>query len=81
MTRIALCREALRVLRTPMSGKGVLEGSDRAGQDKSRKVRLVGRLGSFSNFNHAPNIATIRYNLSLLPRCCSSSVFGTLRWP
>jgi hypothetical protein len=49
-------------------------------QDKSRKVRPVGRLGNTCNFNHAPNIAKIRHNLPFLPRCRSSSAFDTLRW-
>jgi hypothetical protein len=50
---------------------------DRGGQDKSRKVRQIGRLGNASNFKHARNIATIPRNLLWLPRRCSSSVFDT----
>jgi hypothetical protein len=80
MTGIAFCREPLRVLGGPKSGKWVLESSDRGGQDKSRNVRPVGRLGNICNFNHAPNIAKIRHNLPFLPRCRSSSAFDTLRW-
>ncbi|TKW77909.1 MAG: hypothetical protein DI543_13190 [Bradyrhizobium icense] len=48
-------------------------------QDKSRKVRPVGRLGNVSNFNHAPNIVKIRHNLPFSPRRCFCSVFDTLR--
>jgi hypothetical protein len=79
MTGIALCREPLRVLGSPKPGNWVLEGSDRGGQDKSRKVRPVGRLGNVSKFKHAPNIAKIQRNLSLAIGHCSFSVFDTLR--
>jgi hypothetical protein len=48
-------------------------------QDKSRKVRPVGRLGNVSNLNHAPNIAKDRRNLRVSPWRCSCSVFDTLR--
>ncbi|MGE0290533.1 MAG: hypothetical protein AB7I42_29665, partial [Bradyrhizobium sp.] len=43
------------------------------GQDKSRKVRPVGRLGNVSNLNHAPNIAKDRRNLRVSPWRCSCS--------
>jgi hypothetical protein len=52
---------------------------DRGWQDKSRKVRPVGRLGNVSNLNHAPNIARNWHNLPIWPKYCSSSVFRTLR--
>jgi hypothetical protein len=52
---------------------------DRGWQDKSRKVRPVGRLGNVRNINHAANIAKLRHSLSLLPRCWSSSAYNTLR--
>ena len=80
MTGMALCRKPLRVLARSKLMRWVLGGSDRGGQDKSRKVRPVGRLGNTCNFNHAPNIAKIRHNLPFLPRCRSSSAFDTLRW-
>jgi hypothetical protein len=51
---------------------------DRGWQDKSRKVRPVGRLGNVSKFKHASNIAKIQHNLPFLPERCSSSVFDTL---
>jgi hypothetical protein len=79
MTGIALCREPLCVPGRPMPGKWVLEGSDRGGQDKSRKVRPVGRSGNASKFNHARNIAKTRRNLPFLIGGCSSSAFDTLR--
>jgi hypothetical protein len=78
MTGITLCREPLCVPGRPMPGKWVLEGSDRGGQDKSRKVRPVGRLGNASKFNHTRNIAKTRHNLPFLLARCSSSVFVTL---
>jgi hypothetical protein len=53
--------------------------TNRRGQDKSREVRPVGRLGNVSNLNHAPNIAKDRYNSPSLVGRCSSSVFDTLR--
>jgi hypothetical protein len=80
MIGIAFCRKLPRVFGSLKSGKWVLESNDRRGQDKSRKVRPVGRLGNSCNFNHAPNIAKIRHNLAVLPRCRSSSAFDTLRW-
>jgi hypothetical protein len=79
MIAIALCRESLRVLGSLRPGKWVLEGSDRGGQDKSLKVRPVGRLGNVSKFNHARNIAKTRRNLPFLIGRCSSSAFDTLR--
>jgi hypothetical protein len=48
-------------------------------QDKSRKVRPVGRSGSASKFNHTRNIAKTRQNLPFLLARCSSSDFVTLR--
>ena len=82
MTRTAFCRKSPRVPRVCWLGSWVLATSgtsDRGGQDKSRKVRLVGRLRNASNLNHAPNIAKVRHNLSFLPERCSSSDFDTLR--
>ena len=52
---------------------------DRGWQDKSRKVRPVGRLGNVSKFKHAPNIAKIQRNLLFAIGHCSFSVFDTLR--
>jgi hypothetical protein len=79
MTGITLCREPLPVLGRPMHEKWVLEGSNRGGQDKSRKVQPVGRSGNASKFNHTRNIAKTRQNLPFLLARCSSSVFITLR--
>jgi hypothetical protein len=78
MTAIAFFRDPLRVLGSPKPGKWVLEGSDRGGQDKSRKVRPVGRSGNASKFNDTRNIAKTRHNLPFLIGRCSSSIFDTL---
>ena len=78
MTAFAFSREWLRMLGKFRLGGWALETSDRGGQDKSRKVRPVGRSGNVSNFSHAPNIAKSRHNLPFLPGRCSSSVFDTL---
>jgi hypothetical protein len=59
---------------------GMAQGKvDRGWQDKSRKVRPVGRLGNVSKFKHVPNIAKIQRNLSFAIGHCSFSVFDTLR--
>ena len=79
MTRTAFCRKSPRVPRVCWLGSWALGTSDRGGQDKSRKVRPVGRLGNVSNLNHAPNIAKDRRNLRVSPWRCSCSVFDTLR--
>ena len=79
MTEIAFCCRPSEVL----AGRkviGMAQGeSDRGWQDKSRKVRPVGRLGNVSEFKHAPNIAKIQRNLSFTIGHCSFSVFDTLR--
>jgi len=69
---------ASRVLRVCWLGSWALGTSDRGGQDKSRKVRPVGRLEDGSNFSHAPNIANIQRNLPFLIARCFPSVFDTL---
>jgi hypothetical protein len=52
--------------------------SDRGGQDKSRKVRPVGRVGDAFNFKRAPNIANIRRNLPFLVMARRWPAFDTL---
>jgi hypothetical protein len=79
MTEIAFCCRPSEVL----AGRkviGMAQGEgDRGWQDKSRKVRPVGRSGSASKFNHTRNIAKTRQNLPFLLARCSSSDFVTLR--
>jgi hypothetical protein len=76
---------ALRRMLSEISACSRVAGSEegrtnRRGQDKSRKVRPVGRLGNVSRFKHAPNLATIHHNLRFLPVHCFCFAFGTL-WP
>jgi hypothetical protein len=78
MTNSASCRMPLRVLGGVQLGDWARETSDRGGQDKSRRVRPVGRLEDGSNFNHVPNIANIQRTLPFLIARCSLSVFDTL---
>jgi hypothetical protein len=49
-------------------------------QDKSRKVRPVGRMEDGSDFNHAANIATNSRNLSFFAKPCRCATSDTL-WP
>ena len=77
MTGIAFCRKA-RVLGTLKLGECLLGTRNRRWQDKSRKVRPVGRLENAADFKHAPNVAKIRHNLPFLPRSCSCSAIDTL---
>ncbi len=79
MTAFAFSREWLRILGRFGLGGWALGTSDRGGQDKSRKVRPVGRLEDVSNFNRATNIAKIRHNSRSSPWRCFCSTFGTLR--
>src|SRR5205085_6943008 len=72
-----VARMALRGLERSKDGisyyTSLVPRTNRRGQDKSRKVRPVGRLGNVSSFNHTPNIAEIRHTLLILPGRCSSS--------
>src|SRR5207237_7438935 len=66
VTGVQTCALPIWVLRVCWLGSWALGTSDRGGQDKSRKVRPVGRLEDGSNFSHAPNIANIQRNLPFL---------------
>jgi hypothetical protein len=78
VTEVAFCCRPPEVL----AGRkviGMAQGEvDRGWQDKSRKVRRVGRLGNASKFNRSRNIAKTRHNLRFLIGRCSSSAFDTL---
>jgi hypothetical protein len=52
--------------------------TNRRGQDKSRKVRPVGRLGNVSNLNNAPHIAKIWQRLPISTPLCFFSTLNTL---
>lgn len=56
-------------------------GADRRGQDKSRKVRPVGRARKCTDFNDRLNIAATRSKVQLSPRRCSYTLFDALRRP
>lgn len=78
-TSIARCR----VLSQAFASRRVVAreqgATNRLRQDKSRKVRPVGRMRRCSNFSEAANIAKIRRNVPLLPRGSHGSTFHTLR--
>jgi hypothetical protein len=71
MTRAAFCRKSPRVPSACWRGSWALGTSDRGGQDKARKVRVVGRLEVGSNFNHAPNIAGHRAHFAMFDNVLS----------
>lgn len=71
-------RKTPRVPRVCWLGRWDLGTSDRGGQDKSRKVRPVGRSGNDNKFRHAPNIATLKRNFPFLLANCVCSIFVTL---
>ena len=77
MTGITLCREPLCVPGRPMPGKWVLEGSDRGGQDKSRKVRPVGWVRDECNFKLPSNIASNPGNVPFAAMLSEHSSFDT----
>ena len=80
MFGVIALRRMLSVVFASSTLAGRAEGrGNRRGQDKSRKLRPIGRLRIVSNFNHAPNIAKLRDSLPFLSSLCPSSVFGTLR--
>lgn len=79
VTTYVYCQCALSNLRRLVRVSLCSDDADRGWQDKSRKVRPVGRLRNISNLNHAPNIAKNWHTLPILPGRCSSSVFDTSR--
>ena len=79
MIEIALRRRFSKVVASPTVTTREQGKIDRGWQDKSRKVRPVGRSGNLSDLNHASNIAKNWHNLPILSGRCSFSVFDTLR--
>jgi hypothetical protein len=58
---------------------GIAQGEgDRGWQDKSRKVRPVGRFEDGSNFNEISNIAKIQRTLPFSPTRGGNTTFDTL---
>jgi hypothetical protein len=76
MTRTAFCCKSPRVPRVYWLGSWALGTSDRGGQDKSRKVRPVGRVRNSVKYSPASNIANDLCNLRYLVtrRFCSAFV-------
>lgn len=71
MTRTAFCRKSPRVPRVCWLGSWALGTSDRGGQDKTRKVRAVGREEESSNFNYVPNIGQYGAHLAKIANALS----------
>jgi hypothetical protein len=78
MTGIALCRKPLRALARSKLMRWALGGSDRGGQDKSRKVRPVGWVRNSAKFRLVAHIAKFSRNLDLSTTRYLRSTFDTL---
>jgi hypothetical protein len=79
MTGSAFCRKRLRALTRSKLMRWALETSDRGGQDKSRKVRPVGRARNSVKSSLASNIANASCNLRVMATRRRHSAFDTLR--
>jgi hypothetical protein len=79
MTAIALCRKPLRGLARSKLMRWALGGSDRGGQDKSRKVRTVGWVRNSAKFGLVPHIAKVSRNLDHSTTGYRRSTIDTLR--
>jgi hypothetical protein len=80
MIGIALDRTLSRIIACSDVRQAEQGDTSHGRQDKSRKVRPVGRSGNASNFSQATNIAKNWHNLPFLLGRCSCSAFDTLRW-
>jgi hypothetical protein len=80
MTGIAFCRNLSGALECEKLGQWVLGISNRRGQDKSRKVRPVGRARSSIKSSLGSNIANVSCNLRFMATRRRHSTFDTLRW-
>jgi hypothetical protein len=79
MTGIAFCREPLPALARSKLMSWALRGSDRGGQDKSRKVRAVGSLRNSLKFGLFANLANVSPNLRFSAMHYRPSKFYTPR--
>jgi hypothetical protein len=79
MNAIPYGRKPLRALYRFRTRNWALGTSDRGGQDKSRKVRPVGRSGIASKFKRRSNIAGNSHTLRFLITRYQRSSFSTLR--
>ena len=78
MTAFAFSREWLRIPGKFRPGGWALGTSDRGGQDKSRKVRTVGRVRNSVKFRPVRNIARVSRNLQFWATHYRRSTFDTL---
>jgi hypothetical protein len=79
MTGIALWRKPLRALARSKLMRCALGGSDRGGQDKSRKVRTVGWVRNSAKFRLVAHIAKFSRNLDVSKTRYRRSTIDTLR--
>jgi hypothetical protein len=79
MKAVACVRNPLRALYGFRIGNWALRTSDRGGQDKSRKVRPVGRSGIASKFKDRSNVARNSRTLHFFITRYQRSLFSTLQ--
>jgi hypothetical protein len=79
MTAFAFSRAWQRALGRFRLARWALGGSDRGGQDKSRKVRTVGWVRNGAKFRLSRNIARVSRNLRLSATHYRPTTFCTLR--
>jgi hypothetical protein len=79
MTGIAFCRDPSGGIDSLKLGKRELGTIDRGWQDKSRKVRPVGRVRNSVKYCPASNIANVSDNLRFMATRRRHSTFDTLR--
>jgi hypothetical protein len=79
MTGIGFCRKPLPALARSKLMGWALGGSDRGGQDKSRKVRTVGWVRNSARSRLFANIASVSGNLHFSTTCYRRSTIDTLR--
>jgi hypothetical protein len=79
MTGIGFCRKPLPALARSKLMGWALGGSDRGGQDKSRKVRPVGWVRNSAKSSLVSNIANVSCNLRFLAKRRRCSGFDAVR--
>jgi hypothetical protein len=66
MTGNVGCASLCPILGSPQSERWVRKTGDRGGQDKTRKVRAVGRGEDDSNFNRSPQVEQDHVHLAIV---------------
>jgi hypothetical protein len=79
MTGIAFCRKAPPAMARSKLMSWALGGSDRGGQDKSRKVRPVGSVRNSARSGLFANIASVSRHLHFSTTRYRRSTIDTLR--